>query len=494
MNGFEIEVKKRLLAFSPHLTLRYAPNGTYEPILDWEEQSKKIQGNPEVLEVKGTIDDNAIIEHNENQLPISYRGIDTADKEQIAKLEELVIKDFNQDATADLGLDAKGLILESKANQFGINVGDIIQLYSTRNFDEVIDAYKRTDRPRAFEEYKKEFTSIVEQLKAAKISNKPAESFKYDDLKVAFSSLLTLLDHDLRKGEENTINEALDILDSGKKMGASNELRILPKGSTEHLENLLLIHLANIDNTQDDNDEFKKLRSIVLPKEIKIVGIYRISQQVVAPDIFLPLPVAQELSGLEDGVHALSLRIKDVDRAEALSQDLSKELDYGWYPSSWMSRYRDFFELVELEKSMMSMVLSIVSLGAAFLIMIVMFLTALQKRKEIGVMLAVGANPAQVCGIFFIQGVVIGILGVLLGIALGLLILHFRGDIQMFFLMQGVNIFPAEFQGMDSLPANTPFSLILKVGIMGLVLCALAPLFPALYAANTDPAKSLRNL
>ena len=494
MNGFEIEVKRRLLAFSPHVTLRYAPEGSYQPIVDWHDQVARLKEFPEVSEVAGTIDDSAIIEHMDNQLPITYRGIDTGDAEQIASLDKLVIKDLDPTATAEMGLGAKALILESRANQFGINVGDTVQLYSTRNFDEVFEAYKRTERPRASEEFREQIEGAVTILREKRQMKKAPETFLYSDLVEAFNLLVEVLDADVRAGEATTIGDVLDILDSGEITGEEQEYRQLEKGAVANIERLLLYHLAKIDNTLDDNAELKRLKSIVLPKDIEIVGIYRISQQVVAPDFFLPLPIAQELSGLDEGVHALSLRLQDVDTAESFSQRLYDELDFGWFSDSWMTRYSDFFELIQLEKSMMSMVLSVVAAGASFLITIVMFLTALQKRKEIGVMLAVGAKPIQVCGIFFVQGIIIGVLGVALGVALGLLILHYRADIQMFFLMQGMDIFPAGFQGMDSLPADTPLSLIMKVGALGLFLCATAPLLPALFASRTDPAKSLRDL
>lgn len=494
MNGFEKEVKKRLLAFSPHVTVQYAPTLGAQPIMDWEVHKEKLEQYSEISSVKGTIDDNAIIEYGETQMPITYRGIDTSDKEQVAELEELVIKDYNPAATADMGLEPKGLLLESRATQLGIQAGDVIQLYSTRNFDEVLDAYKRTDRPPAAEEFKEQLQSIVKSLKEKKVSGKPAETFRFSDLETAFNELITILDSGIRNGEKETINEALDVLNSGKKTGGEGEYRELKRGSIEHVENLLLVHLGQVDNTSDDNEELKKLKGIVLPKEIKVVGIYRLSQQVVAPDIFLPLPIAQELSGLEGGVHALSVRLKDADKADAMSLRLDEELDAGWYASSWMTRYKSFFELVQMEKSMMGLVLSLVSVGAAFLIMVVMFLTALQKRKEIGVMLAVGARPSQVCGIFLIQGIIIGILGVLLGVALAVLIIHFRGEIQLFLLNRQIDIFPAGFQGMSKIPARMTPSLILKVSGMGLLLCSIAPLFPALYAAFRDPAKSLRDV
>jgi len=492
MDGFEIEVKKRLLAFSPHISLRHAPEGAYEPITNWHEVSDSLKNFPEITEVAGTIDDNAIIEHMESQLPISYRGIDTQDAAQVAALQKLLTDEYGT-SSAEMGVESKALILESRARQFGIQVGDVVQLYSTRNFDEVFDAYKRTERPRASEEFASELQQAVENLKQSRLAGKTPETFLLTDLQRTYDILLQIQEAGVRPGESDTIDTVLDILYDAEKVNETQ--RRLDKGATQHIERLLLVHLSELDNTLDDNAELKKLKSIVLPKDVQIVGVYRISQQVVAPDFFLPLPVAQELSGLDEGVHALSIRLRDVDEAENVSERIVRSFDYGWYASSWMQRYSDFFKVVEMQEAMMALVLSTVAVGAAFLITIVMFLTALQKKKEIGVMLAVGAKPRQICSIFFLQGVIIGFIGIALGVVLGLTILHFRVEIQGFLLsVFNLDIFNAQFQGMESLPAHTTPSLVAWVCVLALVMCSLAPLLPALFAARNAPAKSLRDL
>ncbi len=492
MDGFEIEVKKRLLAFSPHITLKHAPTGSYEPITNWHQVSERIRKLPEVKEIAGTIDDHAIIEFNKRQLPISYRGIDAQDPAQIEALENLLADDYGQ-SSADLGLEPRALILESRARQFGLSVGDTVQLYSTRNFDEVFAAYKRTERPRASETYGQELQRVVTALKNAQIAGKPAETFTIDDLQAAYDALYAIHEGGIRQGESSTISAVMDIIYDSEKV--SPTLRRLPKGSVANIERHLITHLMEIDNSADDNAELQKLKSIVLPKDVTIVGVYRISQQVVAPDFFIPLPIAQELSGMDEGVSALSVKLHDVDTADVVTQQIVNELDYGWQGFSWMTQYGDFFQVVKMQEGMMALVLSTVALGAAFLITIVMFLTALQKKKEIGVMLAVGAKPSQICAVFFIQGVVIGVIGIVLGVLSGLAVIHFRVQIQSFLLsVFNLDIFNAQFQGMEALPAHTTPSLVIWVSALALIMCSLAPLLPALFAARNDPAKSLRDL
>lgn len=491
MDGFEAEVKNRLLAFSPHISLKYIPEGEYVPIENWQEIANKIKTEPGVKKVAGTIDDTAIIGHGGDQEPVAYRGINTEDPEQVASLEKLLTNDYGE-STADMGLETQAVILESRARQFGIKVGDVIQLYSTRNLEEVFAAYERTERPRASEEFQQDFLDIIKVLKEKRISGKPLETYLSKDLNGIYNNLVEIIESGVRTGEANTITDVLKILDQEIKLDEIH--RQLPKGSSELIEQYLITHLSKIDNTVDDNAELKKLKSIILPQDVKIVGVYRISQQVVAPDFFMPIPLAQELSGLDSGIHAISLRLHEADDADNLAQKLINKIDGRWHGYTWTRQYADFFSVVVIQKRMMAFVLSIVSIGAAFLITIVMFITALQKKKEVGVMLAVGAQPIQICLVFLIQGIVIGALGVSLGIAGGLLLIHFREEIQNVFLNFGVDLFSAQFQGMDAVPADTNPKDVILISIFAFLLSSIAPLLPAIYASLRDPAKSLRDL
>jgi lipoprotein-releasing system permease protein len=123
-----------------------------------------------------------------------------------------------------------------------------------------------------------------------------------------------------------------------------------------------------------------------------------------------------------------------------------------------------------------------------------MFTVTIQKRREIGVMKALGATPGQIVSVFLYKGMLLGLLGSALGIALGRLVIHFRGEIQVLFRSAGFDPFAASFTGFGVLPAfNNPAEQAV-IGLMAFVLCSIAALVPAFFAARSDAAKSLRNL
>jgi lipoprotein-releasing system permease protein len=243
-----------------------------------------------------------------------------------------------------------------------------------------------------------------------------------------------------------------------------------------------------------DAETLKGLKNIVLPKEALVVGVYQASQMAVTPDIFVPLPLAQDLAGLGEAVQGIALRLDDAYAAEPVAAASRPVFGPGWSLVTWGDQYQAFFALINQQRVMMYFALSFIVLVSAFSMMAVMFTVTIQKRREIGVMKALGAAPGQIVRVFLYQGMLLGMLGALLGVGLGRVVIHFRGPIQGIFRTLGFDPFSASFTGFGVLPAhNNPVEQAV-IGFLAFVLCSLAALVPAFFAARSDAAKSLRNL
>jgi lipoprotein-releasing system permease protein len=143
---------------------------------------------------------------------------------------------------------------------------------------------------------------------------------------------------------------------------------------------------------------------------------------------------------------------------------------------------------------MMYFALSFIVLVSAFSMMAVMFTVTIQKRREIGVMKALGAAPGQIVRVFLYQGMLLGLLGAVLGVGLGRIVIHFRGLVQEGMRAIGFDPFSASLTGFGVLPAHNDPVEQAVIGFMAFLLCSLAALVPAFFAARSDAAKSLRNL
>ena len=255
-----------------------------------------------------------------------------------------------------------------------------------------------------------------------------------------------------------------------------------------------LADLAATDAEKMDAETFKNLKTLVLPKEAEVIGVYQASQMAATPDLFIPLPLAQDLAGLGDAVQGIALRVDRPYEAEIYAAEYRKTLGTDYSLITWGQRYQAFFSLIEQQRGMMYFMLSFIILISAFSMMAVMFTATIQKRREIGVMKALGAAPNQIVRVFLYQGMILGALGAILGVGFGRLVIHFRGELQAALRGVGFDPFTSSFTGFNVLPAhNDPFEQ-LKFAIMAFVLCSLAALVPAFFAARSDAAKSLRNL
>jgi lipoprotein-releasing system permease protein len=486
--GLERNVKSRLLGFTPHITLQYKS----ETMQDWQEAAKKALTLPHVEAATPFISDNVIVDAPTGQRPVFFRAIDSTDKAQVQGISKMLDLKEYPNSTADFGIDDRVVISSILAEQLHVTVGNKLRLYSTRNFQEVMDAYKATEKPPLRKAYQEIWDKSTAALKAAWKAKKEYFSVPVATLTEIYNPLDTLREKSLRQPERDLLNKLLIGMESGEK----NEITQVYQFTAENKTAIdrAISELDSTDAEKMDGETLKGLKSIVLPKEATIIGIYQASQMAVTPDLFVPLPLAQNLSNMGDSVQGIALRLDDPYQAEKIAADARKKLGPEWSLITWGDQYQSFFALINQQRVMMYFALSFIVLVSAFSMMAVMFTVTIQKRREIGVMKALGAAPGQIVRVFLYQGMILGVLGALLGLGLGRIVIHYRGGMQALFRTLGFDPFAANFTGFDILPAyNNPLEQAV-IAFMAFVLCSLAALVPAFFAARSDAAKSLRNL
>ena len=313
----------------------------------------------------------------------------------------------------------------------------------------------------------------------------------------AFSLLNGLLSAPRRDAERSSLMDLLAVLNDGEI--ADNGRVAFPQGTRKEWETVLSGFKAGARN-EADMECFRKIKELVMPKDLEVIGIYRASQHTPSPDLFIPLVIGQELLGYEDDVvQAVALRVEDPYHVETMlvpvMQALEKEKpSSAWTLETWHDRFNAWFELMQKERMMMSFVLSFISLISAFCIMAVMFTVSIQRKKEIAVMKALGATPFQVVRVFLWQGVIIGFVGALLGVGLGLLVLEYRMQIQGFLAGIGFDPFPVSFHGTANIPVVIDWAELAWQAVKAFVMVVVASIIPALITARQDPARSLRSM
>src|ERR1035437_7084173 len=234
-----------------------------------------------------------------------------------------------------------------------------------------------------------------------------------------------------------------------------------------------------------------------LPVEMNVAGIFEIGMwEYDVGFILMPLAAAQELYDLKSGIHALRVMTADPFQAHIVARRITERL-HGEYPDlraqTWMDLNRQLFDALRVEKNMMFFLLIFIVLVAAFGITNTLIIVVVQKTKEVGLLKALGFTSGSIMRIFFWQGWIQGFFGTVLGIALGLLTLHYRNG-----LMRGMavvcrmELFPKELYHLSEIPSHTAPGDIALIAILSLIICTLAGLLPAWRAARLDPAQALR--
>jgi len=195
--------------------------------------------------------------------------------------------------------------------------------------------------------------------------------------------------------------------------------------------------------------------------------------------------VAQEFAGLRDRVTGIEVRLHDPFAAKAVAETLRKQLGFPYWVRDWMEMNRNLFAALELEKTALFVIVTIIVLVAAFAIIGHLVLLVAEKRKEIGILKAMGAPSSSIAAIFLSVGMLIGVVGTAGGSLIGLALIHVQNNYKIIRLAGDV------YQ-IDHLPMKlTAPDFLLVVGAT-LLISFLATLSPARRAARLDPVEVLR--
>jgi lipoprotein-releasing system permease protein len=237
---------------------------------------------------------------------------------------------------------------------------------------------------------------------------------------------------------------------------------------------------------------YDEMNEIVVPRELHVTGL--LNSDTTGERNFVALDVGAELMNPDGTVRAIGVELKDGNKVDEFKELLQKNLPDDWYATTWTERHQQRLAAVQNERVMMWFVLSFVILVAAFSVMNTTITVTVQKRREIGILTALGASVKQIVRVFMLQALVVAVLGTVLGWLGGLTFLYFRNDIRSFLAERmNVDVFPSDIYALSSIPSHTlPSDLVLICGT-SVVLCLLAALIPAYFAAKMDPAVALRD-
>ncbi len=270
------------------------------------------------------------------------------------------------------------------------------------------------------------------------------------------------------------------------------------KGSILIGEELARILRVNIGDTVTLIAPFRdpKLPFSLLNSETRaftIKGVFRIGMNDFDTSLALiNINTAQQLYHLGDRVTGLSVRFENVDDAEKWKLMLREDFGMDYLVRSWYDMNHNFFQALKVEKSVMTILLALIILVAAFNIISTLTMVVMEKTKDIGILRAIGATRMSIRKIFLMEGFSIGFSGVISGTILGLLMSFNLNPISDFIKnTTGLEVFPSDIYFFDKIPAEVHPEDVVVVVAFALLASVLAGFYPAHRAAGLNPVEAL---
>jgi len=200
---------------------------------------------------------------------------------------------------------------------------------------------------------------------------------------------------------------------------------------------------------------------------------------------YIDLGVAQRFLRSEGRISGIEIKVEDVERAPALAAELAATIGQDQLRvRDWKMMNQQLFGALALEKLAMFITLGIAILIAGFSVFGTLTLLVQEKRREVGILKAMGTSARGVIRIFVIEGLLIGAAGGLMGLGLGF-VLTFAAE------HFGIRMNP-EVYYIDKLPVHLDPTEFALVGAATVVVCLAATLFPAYQASRVRPVDALR--
>ncbi len=221
-------------------------------------------------------------------------------------------------------------------------------------------------------------------------------------------------------------------------------------------------------------------------KQFRVIGIFYAGfDQYDSKLVYTDLYEAQGFADSGDSVTGLEMSVSDIDNAKEIAADIAARLGQGLhYTMDWEELNHGLFTALRIQQILMSAVLALIIIVAAFTVIATLIMVVLDKKKEIAVLKAMGATDSAILRAFLYQGMIIGAVGGILGLVMAVVVCQVL-------LKHALPLDPKVYF-ISHLPVDVQPTDFLLVGVFAVIVCLVATVWPALHAARLRPAEAFR--
>ena len=200
---------------------------------------------------------------------------------------------------------------------------------------------------------------------------------------------------------------------------------------------------------------------------------------------FVSLDVAARLFRYGKSVSGVELRLQSIDDSEPVQTRLADLLGSKFKVMTWYDLHKDLYSVMKIERWSAYIILCLIIGVASFNMLGSLTMGVMEKRRDIGVLKALGVNSRSILRLFMFEGILVGVVGTFLGIAIGLVVCYLQLQYQLFPLDPNVYI-------IHAIPVDIRWTDFVAVGFASMLLSSLAALYPARQAARLFPVDAIR--
>ncbi|MBI4536884.1 MAG: lipoprotein-releasing ABC transporter permease subunit [candidate division NC10 bacterium] len=234
----------------------------------------------------------------------------------------------------------------------------------------------------------------------------------------------------------------------------------------------------------------------VMPRmrRFTVVGVFQVGYAEFDSKLaMIAIPSAQQLFRMGSAVSGIEVRLQDIFAAALVAEAIRGRLPFPYFTRTWMELNRNFFTALRVERIVMFVILTMIILVAAFGIVSTLIMLVMQKRKEIAILMSMGATRGSIMLVFIVQGMIIGTAGTLLGLLTGIVIAtNLDPIVAALEWAFGFKAFPQDVYLLDKLPSQVLWTDVAAIAGIAFLVSLLATILPSRQAAAVDPVVAIR--
>lgn len=200
---------------------------------------------------------------------------------------------------------------------------------------------------------------------------------------------------------------------------------------------------------------------------------------------FTSMAAAQEALSLPDVVNQIEIKVDDIYQAPQIAAEIEKVVGSRFATTNWMERNRQLLSALRMERIVTVITIGLIELVAGLNILITLVMMVMEKYRDIAILMSMGARRDQIRRIFMLQGVLIGVVGSAIGLAVGYTLCYFADKYRWVRLDEAV--YSLSYVPFDPRPADALWIAAAAIGVS-----FLATIYPARSATRVTPAEVLR--